>query len=121
MSGQRPGARARAHVSWWAFAAHRASGVLLALFLPIHLWALSRAIHGAEALDAFLRWTDQPLFRFAEWGLAVLLTVHLGLGLRLLWIEFRPWGGMRKGTIGLTAGAAMLLGIAMAVALLTSH
>ena len=31
--------RARNHPAYWAFVVHRASGVLLALFPPLHFWA----------------------------------------------------------------------------------
>ena len=63
-------------------------GLALALFLPLHFWALGQAIHGEAALDGFLRFTDQPLFKFAEWGLVVLLALHMTGGVRLLLIEF---------------------------------
>ena len=52
---------------------HRLSGVGLALFLPVHFWALGKGLQ----LDEFLRWTEQPLVKFAEWGIVVLLAAHL--------------------------------------------
>ncbi len=76
--------RARNHPAYWAFIVHRGSGVLLALFLPLHFWALGQALHGAAALDGFLRWTEQPLVKFAETGLVLLLAAHMAGGLRLL-------------------------------------
>ena len=88
--------RARNHASYWAFVLHRVSGLLLALFLPLHFWALGQSLEGAAALDQFLRWADQPLFKFAEWGLVVLLCAHLSGGVRVLLIEFGPWSGQRK-------------------------
>lgn len=117
MSTQRAGWRARGHPGWWAFLVHRLTGIALTLFLPVHFWALSQSLGGEAGLDAFLRFTDTPLFKFGEWGLVVLLTAHLGGGLRLLAIEFGPWRGLRKSWIGAAAAAAMLAGIAFAVAL----
>ncbi|HEY5632595.1 MAG TPA: succinate dehydrogenase, cytochrome b556 subunit [Burkholderiaceae bacterium] len=117
MSALRSGWRARGHPGWWAFLVHRLSGIALTLFLPLHFWALSQSLAGEQALDAFLRFTDAPLFKFAEWGLVLLLSAHLGGGLRLLAIEFGPWRGLRKSWIGLAAAASMLAGIAFAVAL----
>ena len=38
--------------------------------------------------SGFLRFTDRPLFKFAEWGLVVLLALHMMGGVRLLIIEF---------------------------------
>ena len=48
----------RNHPLWFAFALHRASGLLLARFLPAHFWVLSYALNDAAALDGFLEWTD---------------------------------------------------------------
>ena len=36
--------RARKHPAYWAFVVHRVSGVALALFLPLHFWALAEAL-----------------------------------------------------------------------------
>lgn len=99
---------------------HRVSGLLLTVFLPLHLLALSQSLRGTPALDGFLRWADVPLFRFAVWGLSILLVVHLLGGIRLLWIEFRPWQGPRKAMIGIAALLSMLFGIALAVTILVN-
>ncbi len=100
----------RNHAGYAAFVAHRVSGVLLALFLPAHFLVLGLALEDAAALDGFLRWTERPLVKIAEWGLVIALSVHLGLGLRLLVIELLPWRGPRHGLIGLGAGASLLVG-----------
>ena len=70
---------------------HRISGLALAIFLPLHFLALGLAINGDARLDGFLRWSDQPLVKFAEVGLVFLLTVHLLGGLRVLVIENFDW------------------------------
>ena len=101
---------ARNHVGYWAFLGHRLSGLLLALFLPLHFLALGLAIEGEAELDALLRWADDPLVKAGEWSLVVLLTAHLSFGLRVLAIEFLPWRGALKGLVGLGGGAAVLVG-----------
>jgi fumarate reductase subunit D len=111
--------RARGNIGYAAFLAHRISGIALALFLPVHFWALGTSLKGAAALDQFLRWTDMPLFKFAEWGLVVLLTVHLGCGTRLLLIEFGRWQGPRKGWIAFAITLSALVGVLLAAILLT--
>ncbi|HEY8050016.1 MAG TPA: succinate dehydrogenase, cytochrome b556 subunit [Ramlibacter sp.] len=110
--------RNRAHSAYWAFLVHRLSGVALAVFLPLHFWALGTAIAGAPALDGFLRFTEQPLVKFAEWGLVVLLSLHLAGGARLLLIEFGTWSGPRKNWIAGAAGFGALTGLVFALALL---
>jgi fumarate reductase subunit D len=109
--------RARMHPSYWAFAIHRVSGLALALFLPLHFWALGLALQGETALDSFLSVTDNAVFKIGEWTLVVLLAAHLVGGVRLLLIEFAPWSGPRKDLIAWAMGCAVAAGLAFALAL----
>ena len=106
----------RNHLGYWAFVVHRVSGVGLALFLPAHFWLLGTALQGEAALDAQLRWTDQPLVIAAEWLLVVMLAAHLAGGLRLLALEFLPWRNWQKTLATLGAGVAIVAGLAFALA-----
>lgn len=110
--------RARNHPAYWAFLVHRLSGLALAVFLPLHFWALGQALHGEAALDGFLRFADRPVFKLAEWGLVVLLSLHLMGGLRLLAIEFMPWTGLRKDWMAIGLGAGICTGLAFMLSLL---
>lgn len=110
--------RARAHASWWAFWLHRVSGLVLALFLPLHFLVLGQALQGAAALDGFLSLTDTPLAKVGEWGLVTLLALHLTGGVRLLLIEFGPASGLRKNWIAAGIGFAFAAGLAFALALI---
>jgi fumarate reductase subunit D len=103
--------RARNHPAYWAFLVHRGSGVLLSLFLPLHFWALGRALQGEAGLDAFLRWSEQPLVKFAETALVLLLAAHLTGGLRVLALEFLAWRDWQKGLFALAAGATLATGL----------
>lgn len=96
---------------WWAFVVHRLSGVALALFLPVHFWALGQALKGEAALDGFLRWTESPWVRFAEWGMVVLLAAHLTGGLRVLALEFLPWRNWQKSLAAVAAGVSLLVAV----------
>lgn len=109
--------RAHGHPAWWAFWLHRVSGLALAVFLPLHFLALGSALRGPAALDGFLAFTDQPLVKLAEWGLVVLLALHLAGGVRLLLIEFGPASGLRKNWIAGGLGFACAAGLAFALAL----
>lgn len=86
----------RAHPLWFAYILHRISGLALALFLPVHFWVLSKALTEPDDLDALLAFADQPMVKFAEWGLVFLLAVHLFGGLRLLALEWLPWTPRHK-------------------------
>lgn len=100
--------RARNHPAYWAFIVHRASGVLIALFLPLHFWALGQALQGEAGLESFLRWSDQPLAKFAETVLVLLLAAHLTGGLRLLALEFLAWRDWQKSLLAAAAGTTLL-------------
>ena len=91
-----PGTKHRGSALWLAAMVHRLSGLALAIFLPIHFFVLSLSLHGGASLDAFLRWSDQPVVKFAEGGLVFLLTVHLLGGLRVLVIENFDWNDGQK-------------------------
>ena len=102
----------RNHPGYWAFLVQRVSGVLLALFLPFHFWALGQAIHGAKALNGFLAWTDQPLVKIGEFILVLLLAAHFTGGLRVLAIEFFAWRDWQKSAVALSFGLSTLIGLA---------
>jgi len=103
--------RRRSHPAYVAFLVHRLSGLLLALFLPMHFWALGQAIGGEARLETFLRWTDNPLTKFAELGLVVLLAAHLGGGLRILFIEFVGWRDWQSRAIAFAFALGLFFGL----------
>ena len=107
----------RSHAGYWAFLVHRISGVLLALFLPGHFFALGAALEGEAAFDSFLAWTERPLVKFAEWGIVLLLAAHLAGGLRVLALEFLPWRDWQKTLAALAAAFSLIVGLAFALAL----
>ena len=110
--------RARSHPAYWAFVVHRVSGVALALFLPLHFWALAQALQGEARLESFLRWTDQPLVKVAEVGLVLLLAAHMTGGMRLLMIEFLAWRNWQKTLLAAASGVSIVFGLAFLLNLL---
>jgi fumarate reductase subunit D len=103
--------RARNHPAYWAFVVHRASGVLLAAFLPLHFWVLGQALHGEAGLESFLRWSEQPLVKFAETVLVLLLAAHMTGGVRLLALEFLAWRDWHKSLLAAAAGVTLVAGL----------
>lgn len=103
--------RPRSHPTYLAFVVHRVSGLLLALFLPVHFWVLGTAIQGAARLDGLLRWTENPVAKAAETILVVLLAAHLAGGLRVLALEFLGWRARQKDMVAASAGIALLVGL----------
>jgi fumarate reductase subunit D len=111
--------RDRNHPAYWAFIVHRVSGLLLALFLPLHFVVLALALNGEAALDGFLIWTAQPLVKASEIAIVFLLAAHLTGGLRLLFIEFVAWRRESHRTLlAIAGGAAAFCALAFALNLL---
>lgn len=106
--------RHRSHQGYWAFLGHRLSGLALGLFLPVHFYVLGMALEDAQRLDAFLRLADMGAFKFGEWGLVLLLSLHLCFGLRLLALELLPWSSTRDARlswIGWGAAVSVAVGL----------
>ena len=90
---------------------HRLAGITLAIFLPVHFWALSGALNGADVLDKFFRATDTPLVKLAEGAIVVALALHMALGLRVLAIEFLPVRERTRVVISVCLAAGFAVGL----------
>jgi succinate dehydrogenase / fumarate reductase cytochrome b subunit len=71
--------------SWFL---HRISGVLLLIYLFMHLWVLGSAQSGPAAFDARLRMVQSPLFHFLEIGLVFVIFYHMINGLSITVMDF---------------------------------
>lgn len=98
--------RARNHPAYWAFVVHRASGLLLTLFLLVHFWALGQALGGEARFDSFLRWTQDPFVKVAETAVVLTLAAHMAGGMRLLMLEFMAWRDWHKSLLAVATGAS---------------
>jgi fumarate reductase subunit D len=88
------------------------------VFLPFHFLALGLALDGEARLGGFLRWTENPVVKVAEFGLVFLFTVHLLGGLRILAIENLPWRGYQKPLALAAAAAALAIALAFLILIL---
>src|SRR6185436_13429560 len=104
------GVPVRGHAGSWAALVHRLSGMALAIFLPVHFWAIGHTLESAASFDALLEWTNHPLVKFAEWGIVVLLAAHLGGGLRVLAIEYLDWHEWQKSLAAIAAAIVFATG-----------
>jgi fumarate reductase subunit D len=108
-------ARARTAPAYWAFVVHSVSGLALALFLPLHFYALSQALDPAR-FDRFLEWTRQPLVRATEILVVMALAAHLAGGVRLLFAELVAWRSETQKT-WLALGGAFTLAVGLVLVL----
>ena len=98
----------------FAVLGHRVSGLVLALFLPIHLAVFGQSLTSHAALDQSLALTALPWLKPVSCALVGLLIIHLCFGARVLLIEFGPVSSPARLRLGWIAGgliAAVLLTI----------
>jgi succinate dehydrogenase / fumarate reductase cytochrome b subunit len=85
------------HYKWktgmWAWMLHRASGVALALYLPLHLYVTS-SLHDPAYFNKVMAFVSQPLFKLGEIALLGAIIYHSLNGIRIVYIDWL--GGTRK-------------------------
>lgn len=107
----------RNHRAYWAFLGHRLSGLALGIFLPLHFYVLGMALEQGARLDRFLRLAEIGAFKFGEWALVVLLSLHMCFGLRLLALELLPWSSARDARLSWIGwGGALSLAVGLVFA-----
>ena len=72
--------------------------------------ALGLVLESDAALDGFLTVAQHPAFLVAEWGLVMLLTVHLSAGLRVILLELLPLRDAGRRLVGIGAAVALAVG-----------
>lgn len=108
---------ARNHRAYWAFLGHRISGLALGIFLPVHFYVLGMALEQSQRLDEFLAFSELGAVKFGEWGLVVLLSLHMCFGLRLLAMELLPWSSTRDARLSWITwggGVSLVVGLIFA-------
>ncbi len=104
--------RYRWHTGSVAWLLHRITGVLLSLYLLIHIWVVRTINQGPEGFNRVMATVQTPIFILFEVGLLGTVLYHSLNGIRLLLID-TGWGVRhQKGLFFLLAGiGAVLLGI----------
>ncbi|MDQ6992294.1 MAG: succinate dehydrogenase, cytochrome b556 subunit [Mariprofundus sp.] len=97
--------------------AHRGSGVILVLFVPLYLWLLHGMTGGVENFEQVQVWLHSGLGKLSLWLAGVALFYHFCNGIRFLSIDagwFESRGVMRysaRMVIAATIVAAVVLGV----------
>jgi len=74
--------------------AHRASGMVLILFVPLYLWLLHGMTGSPEQYAATLEWLHSLTGKLSLWLVGVALMFHFSNGIRFLCID-AGWGESR--------------------------
>jgi len=75
--------------------AHRASGMILVLFVPLYLWLLYGMTGSPEHYAATLEWLHSLTGKLSLWLVGVALIYHVSNGIRFLCID-AGWGESRE-------------------------
>jgi succinate dehydrogenase cytochrome b subunit len=107
----------RWHPGMIASLAHRASGMVLVLFVPFYLWVLHGMTASPDEFDRMQKLLHLPLERFALWLAGVAIIYHFCSGIRFLCLD-AGWGESRQMmrttariVIAIAALAALVLGV----------
>jgi len=81
----------RWHVGTWAWVLHRISGVVIALYLLLHIWVISFLQKGPESFNRVMHLLESPLVKLLEIGLLGVVIYHVLNGIRLVILDL-GWG-----------------------------
>jgi fumarate reductase subunit D len=90
---------------------HRVSGLALAIFLPLHFYALGLALRSADTFATFFQATNTPFVKTAEFVIVVALAMHMAFGLRVLAVEFLAVRERTAAAVTICLGAAFAIGL----------
>ena len=103
--------RLNPHSGSIAWILHRISGVILVIYLALHLWGLGSAAGGGAAFDNRMQTFSGPVFDLLE-ALVVLIAVfHMFNGLRIIAVDFAGLARHQKAMFSVVLGCfALVLG-----------
>ncbi len=96
---------------------HRASGIVLVLFVPLYLWLLHLMTGSPESFAQAQAWMHTPLGRLLFWGVGAALIYHFANGIRFLLLDLgvgesrRAMRASARFVLGLFAGSLIALGV----------
>ncbi len=88
-----PQKRYRLHPGYIAWILHRVTGVLLGLYLFLHIWVIHYLAQGEQAFNKVMGIVQSPLFLVLEVGLLGTVVYHGINGLRVILVDY---GNMAK-------------------------
>jgi succinate dehydrogenase / fumarate reductase cytochrome b subunit len=75
-------------IGMWAWILFRISGLVLVVYLFVHLWVISQGrVGGAESLNGLFEFFDKPLLVFLDLMLVAAVLYHALNGVRILLMD----------------------------------
>lgn len=107
-----PKVRYKLHPGYLAWILHRATGILLGVYLFLHIWVIHHLSQGEEAFNEVMAVVQSPLFHLLEIGLLATVVYHGLNGLRVVFIDYGNLAKrdmMRKVVYAVLAVSAILV------------
>lgn len=101
----------RRHSGSWAYIFHRISGVVLIVYLFVHIWALSSLKHGQAAFQAEMALFTTLPFKILEWALGLAVMFHSLNGIRIAVVDLADGARYHKKLLT----AVYIVGIALVI------
>ncbi len=83
-----PKVRYKLHPGYLAWILHRVTGVLLGLYLFLHIWVIHHIANGPESFNDVMAVVQSPLFHLLEIGLVGTVVYHAINGLRVFFLDY---------------------------------
>jgi succinate dehydrogenase / fumarate reductase cytochrome b subunit len=81
---------------FWSFVLRRFTGVVLVLYLLLHIWVIGSSMSGAGAFNDKMNFLQTDLFKVAEIALLAAVIYHAFDGVRLLLVNWFKITDKRK-------------------------
>ncbi len=78
----------RFHPGYIAWILHRVTGILLGLYLFLHIWVIHHIAKGEEAFNEVMAVVQSPFFHLMEIGLVGIVVYHAVNGLRVVFVDY---------------------------------
>lgn len=78
----------RWHAGYVAWLLNRITGVLITLYLVLHIWVIHHLAHGPEKYKQVMDFLSSPVFMFFELGLMGVVLYHMMNGIRIVLVDF---------------------------------
>ena len=93
----------------YTWTTQRITGLILLVFLTVHLYTLSSIFAGATAYDQAMRSLDRPLIKTGEFFLIWVVLFHSLNGLRLIFYNLFPELNHKRLAYSVCLGSVLLL------------
>jgi succinate dehydrogenase / fumarate reductase cytochrome b subunit len=97
------------HGGMLSFVAQRITGLVLVLYLFLHLWSLSSILAGGGSFKDAMMAYETPLFRVGEWLLLVAVLFHMLNGLRIIVADWFGLTRLQRGMFWVAAVATVAI------------